>query len=112
MLELDFTFPRSHQVEELRELPGTGEFSAPVIYFPPSKSSPEHNGLWLRVRANIGKAWVGVFAFGWGLGLSRVFSSPDPNRLCVISRGGAYVVNDEEPELWEQIQIIPVLEAT
>ncbi len=78
MLEFDFTFPRSHEVEELRELPGTGEFRVP-----PGKSKPEHNGLWLRVQPNCGKAWVGVFAFGYRshLCFSRVVSALDPNRV-------------------------------
>jgi hypothetical protein len=32
MLEFDFTFPRSYEVEELGEWPGTGRFDAPIVY--------------------------------------------------------------------------------
>jgi hypothetical protein len=112
MLEFDLAFPYSYEVEELVELPGTGRFDVPLIYVPPPKGRAEHNGLWLRVKANSGKAWIGVFAFGYTSppAFSRVISSPDPNRMCVISNGAAYIVNANDPEVWEQIPIIPVLE--
>jgi len=38
MLEFDFTFPHSYEVEEVRHWPGTGVFSIPVIYFSPPRS--------------------------------------------------------------------------
>ena len=61
MLEFDFAFPHSYEVDELHDRPATGSFSIPVIYFPPPKSRPEHNGLWLRVKAKSGKAWLEVY---------------------------------------------------
>jgi hypothetical protein len=112
MLEFDFAFPHSYQVEELREWPGTGSFSIPVIYFPPPRSRAEHNGLWLKVKAKSGKAWIGVFAFGYKSppSFSRVLSSPDPESVCVVSDGNAYIVNTEQPDAWEQLPIMPVLD--
>jgi hypothetical protein len=108
MLEPDLTFRHSHEFEEIREFPGTGKFSVPVLYFPPPTIRPEHNGLWLKVTAG-GKAWIGVFAFGILSGFSRVVSTPDPNRICVISDGGAYVVKMDQPDVWEQIPLLPVV---
>ena len=112
MLEFDFAFPHSDEVDELRDWPATRSFSIPVICFPPPKSRPEHNGLWLRVRAKSGKAWIGVFAFGYTSppAFSRVVSSPDVEKVCVVSQGSAYIVSAEKPEVWEQIPIIPVLD--
>jgi hypothetical protein len=112
MLECDLAFPHSYEVQELREWPGTGSFNIPVIYFPPPKNRAEHNGLWLRIEAKSGKAWIGVFAFGYNPppAFSRVVSSPDSGRVCVVSNGSAYIVNAEQPELWEQLPIIPVLD--
>lgn len=112
MLEIDFTFPHSYEVEEVRDWPGTGVFSIPVIYFPPPKSRPELNGLWLRVRARNGASWIGVFAFRYNSppAFSRVVSSPDAEKVCVVSKGAAYVVNAERPEEWEEIPISPVLD--
>jgi hypothetical protein len=110
MLELDLTLPHSYEVEEVREFPGTGKFSVPLVYFPPPKSRPEHNGLWLRVRAASGRAWIGVFAFGHSPAFSRVVSTFDSDRMCVVSQGAAYIAKAEEPEVWEQIPLMPVLD--
>jgi hypothetical protein len=112
MLEIDLAFPHSYEIEELPEFPGTGRFDVPVFYFPRPKNRPEHDGLWLKIRTTSEKSWIGVFAFGYQSppAFSRVLSSPDPNRACVISRGGAYIVQTDEPENWEQVPIIPVLD--
>jgi hypothetical protein len=112
MLEFDFAFPHSYEVEELREWPGTGSFSVPVIYFPPPKTRPDHDGLWLKLKAKSGKTWIGVFKFGYKSppAFSRVLSSPDPERVCVVSDGAAYIVNSEEPDVWEQVPVFPVLD--
>jgi hypothetical protein len=112
VLEIDPTFPYSYEVEGLDDLPGTGRFGVPLIYFPPPKGRGEHDGLWLRVKANSGKAWIGVFAFGYTspLTFSRVISSPNPNRVGVISEGRAYFVNADQPEVWEEVPVMPVLE--
>ena len=87
MLESDLTFPRNYVVDELGELPGTGTLKMPLIYFPTPKGRPEHNGEWL-------KSWVGVFAFGPG-SRTAVISTPEPNTVCVISKGEGYMVHAE-----------------
>jgi hypothetical protein len=112
MLEIDLAFPHSYEVGEPGEFPGTGKFALQEIFFPPPEGRPEHDGLWLKVRVASGRAWIGVFAFGYSSppAFSRVVSSPDPDRVCVISNGAAYVVKVDEPEVWEQIPIIPVLD--
>jgi hypothetical protein len=112
MLETDMAFSHSYAVEELGELPGTGSLVLPLLYFPTPKTRPEHDGLWLKITAATGKAWIGVFAFGYSSppAFSRVVSTPDPTRVCVISRGAAYIVKADEPKIWEQIPVIPVLD--
>ncbi len=109
MLEIDLAFPHSYDVEELGELPGKGKPADPIIFFPPPKHRPEHDGLWLKVTAASGKAWIGVFAFSAST-FSRVVSSPDPSRICVVAKGSAYVVRVDEPETWEQIPANPVMD--
>lgn len=112
MLDCDFTFPRSYEVEEVGEWPGAGSFGVPVIYIPQPKSRVEHEGLWLRIKSKSGQAWIGVFAFGYTSppAFSRVISSPDPESVCVVSNGGGYIVNVETPDAWEQVPTIPVLD--
>jgi hypothetical protein len=112
MLEMNLAFAHSYQVEEFRELPGAGKLSVPQLFFPPPKGRPEHDGLWVKIRAANGTAWIGVFAFGYSSppAFSRVVSSPDQDRVCVISKGAAYLVKADEPQVWEQIQLIPILD--
>lgn len=111
MLDVDLTFPHSYNVGEVLELPGTGKLEAPLFYFPRPKCRPEHDGLWIRVCPTDGDSWVGVFAFGDQSSpgfVSRVLSSPDPDRICIVSRGAAYLVKVDEPEVWEGIAALPV----
>jgi hypothetical protein len=112
MLEIDLAFPHSYEIEELSELPGTGGFDFPLLYFPRPKTRPEHNGLWLKVSAPSGKSWVGIFAFGYPSppAFSRVVSSPNPDRACIVSSGAAYVVKTDEPDTWERVPLMPVLD--
>ena len=109
LLDVDFTFPRSYDIEEVREFPGSGKFDVPVFYIPRPKNRPEHDGLWLKIRPQTGKSWIGVFAFGYGI--TRVLSSLDPHCACVISTGAAYLVNSEQPEICEALRISAVLDA-
>jgi hypothetical protein len=108
MLESDLLFPHNYEIEEFGELPGTGTLKVPLIYFPPPKGRPEHNGEWLKVKAKSGKI-VGVFAFGCG-SRTGVISTPEPNTVCVLSKGGGYLVNAESPELWEEVRTWPVID--
>ncbi|RKI73416.1 hypothetical protein D7X55_05290 [Corallococcus sp. AB049A] len=50
-----------------------------------------------------------MFAFGkLGKGTSGVFSMPDPEKLCVVSRGAGYLVTARDPSAWEAVQALPV----
>lgn len=113
MVDLDLSFAHSYSVEEIPELPGTGKPGSSPLYFPRPKARPEHDGIWLTLHPAIGTPWTGVFALGYAPppAISRVLSTPDPGRICVISSGAAYVVKADEPEVWETLDLMPVLEA-
>jgi hypothetical protein len=112
MFNIDLTFAHSYEVEELHELPGNGQLGSRVIYFPLPKTRPEHDGLWLKFQSASGPTWIGVFKFGYQSppAISRVVSSSDPNRVCVVSKGAAYIVKVDNPEIWEEIPLMPVLD--
>ncbi len=112
MLDADLIYPHSYEVQELREIPGAGSLDVPVVYLPAPKGRPEHDGLWLRFHAASGKCWIGVFAFGYDSppAFSRVVSSPDPGRACVIAKGRGFLVSADDYEQWQEIQILPVLD--
>jgi hypothetical protein len=110
MLNIDLELPHSYQVDEVPDLPGTGQFDVALLYFPRPKARPEHNGLWLRIRPSSGKSWVGVFAFFHESypALTAVVSTFDPDQVCIVARGAAYIVNTADPEAWQEVPIMPV----
>ena len=112
MLETDWTYSHSYEVEELTELPGNGTWDVPLFYIPRPKTRPEHDGLWLRIRPAAQESWIGVFAFGYQSppAISRVVSTPDSGRACIISGGAAYVVKADDPSSYQQLPIRPVLD--
>jgi hypothetical protein len=110
MVENDLFFAHSYEVEEIGEFPSSGKFNVPQLFFPVPKDRPEHNGLWLRVNPANGRGWIGIFAFGPSRAFSRVVSTPDPDRVCIVSQGAAYIVKADQPEVWEQIPVAPVLD--
>jgi len=112
MIDIKLDFPHAYEVGEPPDIPGTGTFDIPLLYFPRPKTRPEHDGLWLKIQPANRNAWVGVFAFGYTSppAISRVVSTFDPERLCVVSNGAAYIVKANEPDTWEQVQMTPVLD--
>ena len=110
MVSFQLELPHSYVVEELPELPGTGGLNLLLRYFPRPKTRPEHDGLWLKVSSAKGNSWIGVFAFGYrpDSALSKVVSSPDPDRVCVVSGGAAYIVTADDPDAWEEVPVQPV----
>jgi hypothetical protein len=111
MLEIDLSTPHSYEVEELSELPGSGGLNIPLLYIPRPGNRPEHNGLWLKLTTATGKCWIGVFAFLFESprSFSRVVSTLDADRVCVISGSAGYIVKVNEPEIWERVAV-PVLD--
>jgi hypothetical protein len=112
LVETNLEFPHSYEIEEVPEFPGTGKCSVPVFYFPRNESRPEHDGVWLRMRPANGESWVGVFDFGYQSppAISKVISTFDVDRVCVISSGAAYIVKADDPETWEKLDVTPVLD--
>lgn len=110
MFECDLTFPHSYRLTAPPELPGSGKGELAVYYYPPPSVRPERNGLWVRCCPEFGDDWIGVFANEYGSppAVSRVLSTPDPNRLCVISGGRGYIVNNLRPTEWETIPVFPI----
>jgi hypothetical protein len=64
------------------------------------------------VQPEAARSWIGIFAFGkFGkTGVTRIVSMPDLERLCVVARGAGYVVTAAQPESWEPVQAIPVID--
>ncbi len=91
MLSEGKPFPASYQVRQLDELPPSAE----VTELRPAGQSGS-GGLIFEVDPGDGDSWVG-FACPSSIGsrnaVTGLFSTPDPSRLCVITRGTAYLVD-------------------
>ena len=103
MIHLDLAFPHHYEILEPPELPGTGPSSLPVYYFPRLGIRPERDGHWIQVVPAGGKPWLGVFGGDGGTNFTRLFSTPDPDRFCVIAQGEAFLVRAASPDEWEAI---------
>jgi hypothetical protein len=114
MFESDFQFPHSYQVSDPPEFPGSGKSNIPLHNFPNLEKRPERDGLWIRIRPQIGEEWIGVFACpsSGPPAISKVLSTPDPNRVCVISGGQGYLVHTSKPSEWEIVPLFPVTNAS
>lgn len=104
---MDTTFPQAYTIEWSTELPSDGSRHH---FFPGGSTQGGHDGLLVKVCPEHGASWVGTFAFG-DCGFSGIFSTPDPQRLCVVSRGEGYFVNVTKPSEWEKVRTFPIMDA-
>ncbi|HUB19273.1 MAG TPA: hypothetical protein VL990_11610, partial [Acidobacteriaceae bacterium] len=44
-------------------------------------------------------------------GFSKILSTPDSDRVCVISGGGGYLVKADNPAEWAKIPLLPITDA-
>ena len=104
-------FAHDYRVEEVIEL-GMGLQVEKHFYFPGASEKGGRDGVLLRIIPVRGTSWVGTFAFGNDIpkAVTGVYSCPDPDSLCVISKGEGYLVSATEPTLWQRIDIYPILD--
>src|SRR5262245_47392662 len=105
------SFPHSYECEQLLELPGS--ISLVRHWFSDTPSAQGKDGLLVLVCPKGGESWLGTFAFGQisSNGLSGLFATPDPETICVVARGAGYLVKANRPDVWEILNVKPVVEA-
>ncbi len=103
------TFPRSWECSRLREMPSP--LPNDVHYYPGGDSNFHGDGLWLRITGKSGREWIGVFAFGGmsPFGLTGVYTHPNPDMICVLSKGIAYFVSSNDPASGYESGMDPIL---
>ena len=42
--------------------------------------------------------------------MSGVYSTPDPNKFCVVSKGAGYIVSSDDPNDWQEVKVISVMD--
>ena len=101
-------FPASFRVRVLDELPQPERY--PHYYYPGARRNGGGDGVLIEVVPENGQPWIGTFAFGQVVrtGLSGVYTTPDPDLLCVVSNGDGELVSAAKPERAETVRCYPV----
>ncbi|HYL92883.1 MAG TPA: hypothetical protein VEW69_06970 [Alphaproteobacteria bacterium] len=108
-LRLEFLFPKKYEVKVLDSAPLTHPLEK-LHHFPAELEEGDRSGAYLRVVPQSGPAWAGFFALGFDSDqvIHTVCSCPDPDSLCAVIGGYAYVVKAANPSQWLRVEGIPV----
>jgi hypothetical protein len=107
----DFTFPRNYQVQVLESAPPVHPLEK-LYHYPVELEEGDRSGAYVRVSPREGQAWRGFFALGFESDqvISALCSCPDPDSLCVVVGGHAYVIKSTDPASWFRVEQRPVME--
>ena len=102
------SFAHNYQVKEQAQLPAAG--GGRVYYYPGARQKGGEGGALIEVQPLSAPSWIGNFAIGYrsGLALTDVSSCPNPDEICVVSSGTAYVVHVNDPVQWQSLPCFPV----
>ncbi len=106
-MKIDLSFRSNYTLEVLEEL-ATGE----RYYYPDATTVGGKDGLLVKIVSSAGRSWVGVFSFGQisPNSISGVYSTPHPDKFCVVSRGAGYIVSSSNPKDWLNVKAIPIID--
>lgn len=112
-VKLDFVYSRNYEVTILDVAPPIHPVEK-LHHYPTGLEEGDRAGAYLRVvpsQSEI-KPWYGFFALGFDSDkvVNLVCSCPDPDSLCVIAGGYAYVVKANDPAQWFRIEQRPVVD--
>jgi len=111
--KLDFVFLRNYEVTLLEAAPPVHPVEK-LHHYPVELEEGDRAGVYLRVapRQSGKNPWYGFFALGFDSDrvVSLVCSCPDPDSVCVIAGGYAYVVKANDPARWFRVEQRPVVD--
>ena len=105
----DLAFPRTWTAEILAQRPLI--LPARQFVYPRRAEEVERGALEVLVHSADTQPFLATFALGFAdaAAPTGLWSCPDPNRLCAVAGGSAYVIDTTNPEQFEQIEYRPVL---
>ena len=106
---LDFTYPRNYEVKILPSAPPVHPLER-LYHYPVELEEGDRSGAYLRVVPRAGAAWSGFFALGFESDqvINALYACPDPDSLCAVVGGYAYVVKTTDPTSWFRVEQRPV----
>jgi hypothetical protein len=119
-IRFNFVFPRSYEAKVLESYSLVNP-AEKLHHFPAVLDEGDRSGIYVRVvpqqapqnpdsqKAN---SWIGFFALGFESehAARGLYSCPDPDSLCVVVGGYAYLVNTLDPDRWMQLEQRPVMD--
>jgi hypothetical protein len=102
-------FISSYKYDVLNELPNN---KLKRYYFSDNENGNGKDGVILSFNSPDHNEWVGIFGFGnmSNKSVTGVYSCPNKDYICVVSRGNGYIVNVNQPESWEIIKLMPIID--
>lgn len=110
-MRFDFTFARHYDAKVLAS-PPLPHPTEKLYHFPVELEEGDRSGVYVRVAPLTGQPWYGFFASGFDSPhvMNAICSCPDPDSLCVVAGGYAYVVKANDPSQWLRVDQRPVVE--
>lgn len=107
---LDLSFPHAWSAEIVRPRPLI--LPARQFVYPKQTKDIERGALEIMVRPASGEAFLAIFALGFAdpAAPTGLWSCPDPDWLCAVAGGYAYLLNASQPAEFRQIEYRPVLQ--
>ncbi len=107
-LEINKAFPCDYEFDCLNEIPSG---SQKPFYFP-SQNASGQDGLIVTISPHSYQRWLGIFSFGQmdSRAATSISTSPLADHLCVVAKGNGYIVNVEEPGMYEIVKSNPILQ--
>lgn len=110
-VSIDKSFPHAYQVVLLREATP----QAPLFRFPPRHRwrRKKEDDLLVEIIPDQNGAWIASCKPGYDetIGISKVMTWPDPERICVIVAGAGYLIYVREPPRYEEVEALPITDA-
>jgi hypothetical protein len=110
-IRFNFVFPRSYEARVLESY-SLVHPAEKLYHFPVKLEEGDRTGTYIRVAPKNANPWIGFFALGFESEhvAHGLYSCPDPDSLCVVVGGYAYIVNTLKPEHWMQLEPRPIMD--
>lgn len=110
-LSVNYVFPHNYEVRVLESYSLVNP-AEKLHQYPAALEEGDRSGLYLRVVPEGSPSWIGFFFKGFDSPevAHGIFSCPDPNWICAVASGYAFLVDVSNPERWIQIEQRPVVE--
>lgn len=110
-IDVHCIFPHHYQVTVLGSYTLVN-LTEQLHQFPARLEEGDRTGVYIRVVPEASAVWVGFFALGFDSPqvANGVYACPDPEFLCAVAGGYAYLVSAANPRIWTQIEQRPVVQ--